>query len=46
MSHIIKREWVLEFAHFLLFGENNMLLESGARMFQNSGNIFGPRLSF
>jgi hypothetical protein len=30
MSHIIKREWVLEFVHFLLFGENTMLLESGA----------------
>ncbi len=34
MSHIIKREWVLEFVHFLLFGENTMLLESGAWMYR------------
>jgi hypothetical protein len=34
MSHIIKREWILEFAHFLLFVENTMLLESGAWMFR------------
>jgi len=34
MSHIIKREWVLEFVHLLLFVENTMLLESGAWMFR------------